>query len=140
MTENIHSDYFKWWCGTVIVGAIPLFIRLLAYFLTTKNIELINISELVCFGFSLQISSIYFGMGKPNKFTENRLLVNTTLSLVFIMLFSIIYIMSLISSDALQPSVTKGFLVLTCCISLYVGQNSVKCAIINNNNSAGGGI
>ncbi|QUE97093.1 hypothetical protein [Klebsiella pasteurii] len=132
MTKKIHNDYFKWWCGTVIVGAIPIFIRLIAFLLTNKNIELFNITELVCFGFSIQISSIYFGMGKPSKLTENRLIINTTLSLVFVMLFSIIYIMSIMSSDTLESSTTKIFLTITCGISLFVGQNSVKCAIINN--------
>lgn len=132
MTERIHNDYFKWWCGTVLVGAIPIFIRLIAYSLTNKNIELFNITELVCFGFSIQISSIYFGMGKPSKLTENRLILNTTLSVIFVMLFSIIYIMSIVSSETLESSTTKIFLAITCGISLYVGQNSVKCAIINN--------
>ncbi len=109
MTEKIHNDYFKWWCGTVIVGAIPIFIRLIAYTLTNKSIELFNITELVCFGFSIQISSIYFGMGKPSKLTENRLILNTTLSVVFVMLFSIIYIMSIMSPETLESSTTKIF-------------------------------
>lgn len=132
MTEKIHNDYFKWWCGTVIVGAIPIFIRLAACLITNKNLEIINITELVCFGFSIQISSIYFGIGKKNKLTENQLLLNTTFSIVFVMIFSIIYIMSIVSLESLNSSVTKTFLALACVVSLYVGQNSVKCAIIND--------
>lgn len=137
MTEKIHNDYFKWWCGTVIVGAIPIFIRLAAYLLTNKNLEVINITELVCFGFSIQISSIYFGIGKKNKLTENQLLLNTTFSIVFVMIFSIIYIMSIVSLESLNSSVTKAFLAVACVASLYVGQNSVKCAIINDDILAG---
>lgn len=133
MTESIHSDYFKWWCGTVVVGAIPIFIRLIAYFLTDNNLELFNITELVGFGFSIQISSIYFGIGQQNIKTENILIINTTFSLVFVVIFSIIYIISLISANTLNPATTKTFVIIACLISLYVGQNSVKCAIMNKN-------
>ncbi|HDH7790229.1 TPA: hypothetical protein PJH86_005095, partial [Raoultella ornithinolytica] len=130
MTESIHSDYFKWWCGTVVVGAIPIFIRLIAYFLTDNNLELFNITELVGFGFAIQISSIYFGIGQQNIKTENILIINTTFSLVFVVIFSIIYIISLISANTLNPATTKTFVIIACLISLYVGQNSVKCAIM----------
>lgn len=133
MTESIHSDYFKWWCGTVVVGAIPIFIRLIAYFLTDNNLELFNITELVGFGFAIQISSIYFGIGQQNIKTENILIINTTFSLVFVVIFSIIYIISLISANTLNPTTTKTFVIIACLISLYVGQNSVKCAIMNKN-------
>ncbi|EOX6074856.1 MULTISPECIES: hypothetical protein [Klebsiella/Raoultella group] len=133
MTESIHSDYFKWWCGTVVVGAIPIFIRLIAYFLTDNNLELFNITELVGFGFAIQISSIYFGIGQQNIKTENILIINTTFSLVFVVIFSIIYIISLISANTLNPATTKTFVIIACLISLYVGQNSVKCAIMNKN-------
>ncbi|HEF0077818.1 hypothetical protein I5370_21810 [Citrobacter sp. FDAARGOS_156] len=133
MTESIHSDYFKWWCGTVVVGAIPILIRLIACFLTDNNLELFNITELVGFGFAIQISSIYFGIGQQNIKTENILIINTTFSLVFVVIFSIIYIISLISANTLNPATTKTFVIIACLISLYVGQNSVKCAIMNKN-------
>lgn len=131
MNKSIHSDYFKWWCGTVIVGAIPIFIRMIAYCLIKKDIELINITELICFGFAIQISSIYFGIGKPAASTENTLIFNTTLSIVFIVIFSIIYIISMVSTEILNMHMAKCIVAITCAISLYVGQNSVRCAIIN---------
>lgn len=132
MQHNIHSDYFKWWCGTVIIGAIPIFIRFIAYFITNKNIELINITELICFGFAIQISSIYYGMGQPSKQTENNIIINTTISIVFIVLFSIIYIIAMLADNILNMNTTRILVAITCGISLYIGQNSVRCAIINN--------
>lgn len=132
MKLNIHNDYFKWWCGTVIVGALPIFIRIIVYTLTNKNIELFNVIELICFGFSIQVSSIYFCIGKPSKQTENNLTINTTVSVIFIVIFSVVYIISMLEEGILNLVKTKLFVIITCIISLYVGQNSVKCAIINS--------
>lgn len=132
MNGNIHADYFKWWCGTVIVGEIPIIIRLISFMIIKKDIELFNITELVCFGFAIQISSIYFGIGKPSFQSENKFIVNTTFSIIFIVIFSTIYIISMLAEELLDLTFTKILVIITCLISRYIGQNSVQCAIINN--------
>ncbi|YCI31055.1 hypothetical protein M1E08_09590 [Erwinia sp. PK3-005] len=129
---KLKNETLNWWCGTVIVGALPIIIRLIISILSKKNIELINATELICFGFSIQISSIYFSVGQLDDALKNNVMINATLSIVFIVILSVLYSVTMIFPESFDLLKVKILLVLVCAISLYTGQNSVNCAIIAN--------
>lgn len=130
--SKLKNETLNWWCGTVIVGALPIIIRLIICALSNKNIEAINATELICFGFSIQISSIYFSVGQLDDSVKNNVIINATLSIVFIVIFSVLYSVTMLLPESFNLLNVKILLSLVCAISLYTGQNSVNCAIIAN--------
>ncbi len=130
--SKLKNETLNWWCGTVIVGALPIIIRLIIWALSNKNIEAINATELICFGFSIQISSIYFSVGQLDDAVKNNVIINATLSIVFIVILSVLYSVTMIFPESFDLLKVKILLSLVCAISLYTGQNSVNCAIIAN--------
>lgn len=129
--EIINNEYVKWWCGTVIVGAIPIFIRLIISILSKSEIEIFNPAELICFGFAIQISCIYFSVGQFDQGIQNSSIINITVSIIFIVMLSVLYSLTMLLSDSLNITNVKYFISAVCIISLYVGHNSVKCASMN---------
>ena len=129
-TSDIDTEYVKWWCGTVIVGALPIIIRLIIFILSNKQIELFNATELICFGLAIQISCIYFSIGQVNAPTQNKSIFYTTASILFIVILSILYSLTMGLFEVLNIDHVKLFIGIICAISLYVGHDSVKCAII----------
>lgn len=129
---ELDNEVIKWWCGTVIIGAIPILIRLLISLLSNKDIELFNVTELICFGYSIQISSLFFSAGQLSESQKNTVVVNTTLSIVFIVLFSVLYSVTLLFSESFDLNKVKWLVGVICGISLYCGQNLINCAIIAN--------
>lgn len=128
--SKLKNETLKWWCGTVIVGALPIIIRLIICVLSNKNIEAINATELICFGFSIQISSIYFSVGQLDDAVKNNVIINATISIVFVVILSVLYSVTLLFPEAFNLLNVKILLSIVCAISLYTGQNSVNCAII----------
>lgn len=128
---NVDFEKMKWWCGTVVIGAVPLFIRFAFYSFSNYQIDFLAIPEIVCFGFGIQISVIFSNIQamQINKNTTNYLL--TTISVVFIILFSIFYALSLIAPSPLNNLSSSLFLLALCLISLFIGHVSVKNAIID---------
>lgn len=127
---KIKNETINWWCGTVIVGALPIIIRLIISSLSNNEIELINASELICFGFSIQISSIYFSVGQMDDSLKKQVTINTTLSILFIVILSVLYSVTMLFPQHFNLLKVKCLLIFLCLASLYTGQNSVNCAII----------
>jgi len=135
MSENASSgafntEFVKWWCGTVIVGAIPIFIRLIISSLSHKDIEIINATELICFGFSIQISTIYFSVGQINDSLRNEIMINATFSIIFVVILSVLYSVTMLLAEDYNLILAKIIISIICLISLYTGHNSVRCAIL----------
>ncbi|KJH59144.1 hypothetical protein UF13_15250 [Pantoea agglomerans] len=129
--EHENFEKMKWWCGTVVIGAVPLLIRFAFYFFSNFEIDILAIPEIVCFGFGIQISVIFSNIQamQIKKNTTNYLL--TTISVVFIIIFSIFYALSLIVPSPLNNFNSSLFLLIVCLISLFIGHVSVKNAIID---------
>lgn len=130
-TENIEEfEKIKWWCGTVVIGALPVLIRLAFYFFSNYNIDMLAIPEIVCFGFGIQISVIFSNIQAIKKKRSSVNFILTTVSIVFIIIFSIFYSLSLITPSPLDNFKSSIFLSLLCIVSLFIGHVSVKNAII----------
>lgn len=129
-SRTIDNEFIKWWCGTVFIGALPIFIRIIISTLSNKDMELLNATEIICFGFSIQISSIYFSVGKLDDSLKNKIMINATFSIFFVVILSVLYSVTMLFPESFDIKNVKILLIVICLISLYSGHNSVKCAII----------
>lgn len=104
----------KWIIYTVIVGLIPIFSRLFAWFLTNNDIvNIFSASDFVTFGLILHISNINEIENMQDLDPVWRTIQNGV-SIVFICFYSVLYAFNLISEGSLIVKAT----VLTGCSAL----------------------
>ncbi len=90
----------KWLIYTVLIGFIPMFARLLLFFVITNRSsqEIVSTSDLVTFGLVLHISNIN-ELEHVRKLEANWKTVQTGTSIFFVCIYSILFAFSLIASS-----------------------------------------
>ena len=112
----------KWIIYTVLVGLIPIFSRLFAWFLTNENIvKVFSASDFVAFGLILHISNINEIENTQNLDPSWRTVQNG-ISIVFICFYSVLYTFNLISegSPIVKASVLTGCSALLSLVSFFL--------------------
>jgi FtsH-binding integral membrane protein len=130
LTEKIKNllknRIFIWVLKTVSIGLIPIFIRIIIYFVLhyeDEQFELLSSSEILLFGLVLNIVNIQ-DSGNNNPQYEHIFQMSRNTSIVAIIFFTILYGLSLQSSVNIYSQ--KRILVLAFIFSLI----TIVCIIL----------
>lgn len=94
----------RWFLLTVVVGLIPFSIRASLTFVINNNSlsEYITVSDIVAFGLVLTTTNLNAIVTELNV-SQNIMMINTALSVVFLAIFSVLYSLSLLVES--QPEI-----------------------------------
>jgi len=88
----------KWFWATAVVGVVPMLLRLLlcSLLIERNSLQLLTISDIMVWGLVLNIS-IFNERGRLFSYKPEISSVSSTISLVFIVVFSLLFIFDLIN-------------------------------------------
>jgi len=93
----MSDKQIKWLVYTVIIGLIPIFLRLILHFVTSGGIKLFSASDFIAFGLILHISNIneleHYSKAKDKSWKT----IQNGLSIIFIVFYGLLFTLTLLS-------------------------------------------
>lgn len=113
----------KWLMYTVLIGLIPIILRLLLYFFLSSKyaVEIINVSDIIIFGLIIHISII--NELEHHSEDKNWKTKHIGFSVFFIIIYSSLFALMLFSNEVIEVIDSKiNFLVIIMSlVSLLIG-------------------
>jgi Na+/alanine symporter len=114
----MEDKKIKWLIYTVIVGMLPILLRLLVWLVDkTKTIEPFSAADFVMFGLVLHISNINEIEHLP-RLDKTWKTVQNGVSIVFITIYSVFFALTLLSS--INPPLVDQTMILYCSAALNI--------------------
>jgi hypothetical protein len=108
----MFSSKPKWLFYTVLVGAMPIIVRLLAcFFIKTGHVDLFVASDLIYFGLILHVSNLN-EVEHATTIDKDWRTKQNGLSVVFIIFYSLIYAFSLLPEVFSLAKITVSSLII----------------------------
>ena len=117
----MNDKQVKWLMYTVLVGLIPIFLRLIIYFVTDGSIKIFSASDFIAFGIILHISNIneleHYTKDKSWKTIQNGL------SIIFIVFYSLLFALTLlveVQPTFINYSMVREFTMILSLVSFLI--------------------
>lgn len=93
----MDDKQIKWFMYTVLVGLIPILLRLIMHFVTNANIEMFSASDFIAFGLILHISNINELEHYTKVKDKSWKTIQNGLSIIFIVFYGLFFALTLLS-------------------------------------------
>lgn len=114
---KMNDRYIKWMFYTVVVGLIPIIVRLFVCLITNSNsMNLLVPSDIIVFGLVLHISTLNEIEHFENE--DNWKTKQIGVSIIFMILYSILMASALFSE--IQPALIDMTVLLYCSVSMAI--------------------